>query len=200
MRSTSHDNPPSFDDAITSVGETKPMTGSVVEAEDASIACGADSDSSSAVEIDHLLLGDRSTHAMRRPSGDNATEVTRGSALDFITRGGSDYGLWLERNIKNATLILTKTGDEAKERFASEKIDAFAGLRDGLAKDVQKNPGMRILSGQFASVQQAVGTLKQNTAAIAYLREVVEDAKASGLIADFIKKHKANGLSVAPAG
>lgn len=140
------------------------------------------------------------TYVVRKDSPlESCAEVDR-KGVSIITRGGSAYGLWLERNIKNAKLILTETGDEAKERFASEKVDAFAGLRNGLMKDVEKNPGMRILSGQFSSVQQAVGTLKENTAAVAYLREVVEDAKASGLIARFIEKHKANGLTVAPAG
>lgn len=140
------------------------------------------------------------TYMVRKDSPlESCAEVDR-KGVSIITRGGSAYGLWLERNIKNAKLILTETGEEAKERFAGEKVDAFAGLRNGLMKDVEKNPGMRILSGQFSSVQQAVGTLKENKAAVAYLREVVEDAKASGLIARFIEKHKANGLTVAPAG
>lgn len=140
------------------------------------------------------------TYLVRKDSPLKSCSEVDKKGVSIITRGGSAYGLWLERNIKNANLILTKTADEAKERFISEKIDAFAGLRDGLAKDVQKNPGMRILPGKFAAVQQAVGTLKKNKAGIAFLREVVEDAKASGLIAKWIEKHKANGLSVAPAG
>ncbi|MGH6620247.1 MAG: transporter substrate-binding domain-containing protein [Alphaproteobacteria bacterium] len=140
------------------------------------------------------------TYMVRKDSPLKACAEVDRKGVSIITRGGSAYGLWLERNIKNAKLVLTETGEEAKERFAGEKIDAFAGLRNGLMKDVEKNPGMRILSGQFSSVQQAVGTLKENKAAVAYLREVVEDAKASGLIARFIEKHKANGLTVAPAG
>lgn len=140
------------------------------------------------------------TYLVRADSPLKACDEVDRKGVSIVTRGGSAYGLWLERNIKNAKLILTKTGEEAKERFASEDIDAFAGLRNGLMKDVEKNPGLRILSGQFSSVQQAVGTLKKNEAGIAFLREVVEDAKASGLIARFIEKHKANGLSVAPAG
>ncbi len=139
------------------------------------------------------------TYLVRKDSPLKACSDVDKKGVSIITRGGSAYGLWLERNIKNATLILTKTADEAKERFISEKIDAFAGLRNGLVKDVQKNPEMRILPGQFAAVQQAVGTLKKNEAGIAFLREVVEEAKASGMIARFIEKHKANGLSVAPA-
>jgi polar amino acid transport system substrate-binding protein len=140
------------------------------------------------------------TYMVREDSALKAVGDVDKKGVSLIVRGGSAYGLWLERNIKNANLILTKSHDEARSRFVDEKIDALAGLRDGLTKDIAKSPGMRILPGKFAAVQQAVGTLKKNTAAIAFLREVVEDAKASGLIAGFIEKHKANGLSVAPPG
>ena len=120
--------------------------------------------------------------------------------MSIIVRGGSAYGLWLERNIKNAKLILKDDSNDAKAEFFKGGIDALAGLKTGLLKDVEANPGYRILPGKFAAVQQAVGTHKKNKAGIAFLREVVEDAKASGLIARWIEKHKANGLSVAPAG
>jgi polar amino acid transport system substrate-binding protein len=64
---------------------------------------------------------------------------------------------------------------------------------------VQKLPGARILDGQFTAVQQAVGTARQNTAGAAFLREFVEEAKASGLVARLIERHKVVGrLSVAP--
>jgi polar amino acid transport system substrate-binding protein len=57
-----------------------------------------------------------------------------------------------------------------------------------------------ILPGQFTAVQQAVGPAKANTAAAAWLHEVVEEAKSSGLVAKFIEQHKVVGLSVAPPG
>jgi polar amino acid transport system substrate-binding protein len=140
------------------------------------------------------------TYLVRDDSPLKAVSDVDKKGVSIIVRGGSAYGLWLERNIKNANLILTDDGAVARERFLKEKIDAFAGLRTGLLKEVAAHPGLRILPGKFAAVQQAVGTHKRNKAGIAYLREVVEDAKASGLIARWIEKHQANGLSVAPAG
>jgi polar amino acid transport system substrate-binding protein len=140
------------------------------------------------------------TYLVREDSPLKAIADVDKKGVSIIVRGGSAYGLWLERNIKNANLILTDDGAIARERFLTEKIDAFAGLRTGLLKDVASHPGLRILPGKFAAVQQAVGTHKRNKAGIAYLREVVEDAKASGLIARWIEKHNANGLSVAPPG
>jgi polar amino acid transport system substrate-binding protein len=47
-------------------------------------------------------------------------------------------------------------------------------------------------------VQQAIGTPRRNVAGAAFLRDFVEDAKASGLVASLIAKHKVVDLSVAP--
>jgi polar amino acid transport system substrate-binding protein len=112
----------------------------------------------------------------------------------------SAYDLWLDRNIKQATLVRTDTLDSAFELFVSDKLEALAGLRPRLLTDVEKVPGAVILDGQFTAVQQAVGTARTNTEAAAWLHGFVEQAKASGLVAKFIAEHKVSGLSVAPPG
>jgi polar amino acid transport system substrate-binding protein len=62
-------------------------------------------------------------------------------------------------------------------------------------------PGARILDGQFSAVQQAVGTARSHSAGAKFLREFVEEAKTSGLVARLIEKHGVVGrLSVAPPG
>jgi polar amino acid transport system substrate-binding protein len=110
----------------------------------------------------------------------------------------SAYGLWLERNIKQAELVWSKSLDGAYEQFVAEKLDALAWLTPRLLSDVQKLPGARILEGQFAAVQQAVGTARGNAAGAAFLAKFVEEAKASGFVASLIERHKVRGLSVAP--
>ncbi len=110
----------------------------------------------------------------------------------------SAYGLWLENNIKNATLLPVSGLDAAYNKFADEKLDVLAGLRPGLLKDIEKMPGATILPGKFSAVQQAVGTAKANKAGAEYLAAFVEQAKKSGLVANLIEKHKVKGLSVAP--
>jgi polar amino acid transport system substrate-binding protein len=110
------------------------------------------------------------------------------------------YDLWLERNIKQAKLVRSSSLDAAMEQFQAEKLEALAGLRPRLLTDVAKIPGARILDGQFTAVQQAVGTSRANAAGAEFLRKFVEEAKASGLVAKLIEKHKVRGLSVAPPG
>jgi polar amino acid transport system substrate-binding protein len=128
----------------------------------------------------------------------SVAEVDRPGIRIAVT-GRSAYGLWLERNIKQAELVRSDTLDSAYEQFVRDKLEALAGLRPRLLTDVQKLPGARILDGQFSAVQQAVGTARRNAAGAAFLREVVEQAKASGLVARLIARHKVEGLSVAPA-
>ena len=124
-------------------------------------------------------------------------EVDRPGVRIAVT-GRAAYGLWLERNIKQAKLVPTDTIDSAYEVFVRDKLEALAGLETRLIEDQSKLPGSRILPGQFTAVQQAVGTAKTNTAGARFLAAFVEEAKASGLVAGFIAKHKPKGLSVAP--
>jgi polar amino acid transport system substrate-binding protein len=111
----------------------------------------------------------------------------------------SAYGLWLENNYKQGELLQFDNAEAALKAFDGEKLDAYAGLRPGLI-DLQKaRPGSRILDGQFTAVQQAVGTARSNEAGAGFLRDFVEEAKKSGLVARLIERHGVVGrLSVAP--
>src|SRR5262249_7962313 len=101
------------------------------------------------------------------------SDVDRAGVRIAVT-GRSAYGLWLERNIKSAELVRSGTLDSAFDQFVRDKLDALAGLRPRLLKDVTKLPGARIVDGQFSSVQQAIGTARANTAGAAFLRAFVE--------------------------
>ena len=110
----------------------------------------------------------------------------------------SAYELWLSRNIKHATLMRTQGIDASYDLFVNERLEVLSGLRPRLLTDVQKLPGARILDGQFSAVQQAVGTPKAREAGAAFLRTFVEDVKASGVVAEAIKRNNSQGVSVAP--
>jgi polar amino acid transport system substrate-binding protein len=125
-------------------------------------------------------------------------EVDRPGVRIAVT-ARSAYDLWLERNIRHATLVRTESLDAAFARFVAERLDALAGLRPRLLSDAEKLPGSRLLDGKFTAVQQAIGTARANEAGAAFLRDFVEEAKASGLVARLIERHGVRGLSVAPA-
>lgn len=125
-------------------------------------------------------------------------EVDR-EGVRIAVYGRAAYGLWLADNIKHAELVKTDGMDASFDIFVKEKLDALAGLRPRLIKDVEKLPGSRLLEGKFSAVQQAIGTKPERKAGAAFLKDFVEEAKASGLVAGFIEKHGVTGrLTVAP--
>ncbi len=108
------------------------------------------------------------------------------------------YDLWLQRNLRHAALVHASGLDASFDLFVAEKLDALAGLRPRLATEHDRVPGSRVLEGRFMSVQQAVGTPRdRDPAGRSYLQAFVEDAKASGLVADLIARHGVDGLTVA---
>ena len=133
------------------------------------------------------------------PAGSPITsrdEVDR-PGIRIASTARAAYDLWLERNIRNATLVHAQSIDGAFDLFREQKLDALAGLRPRLITDQAALPGSRILEGSFMTVQQAIGTAKANAAAAAFLHDFVEEAKAKGLVAELIAKHGVKGLSVA---
>jgi len=110
----------------------------------------------------------------------------------------ANYELFLRRHLTQATLVSPQGGDAAFELLKSGKADALAGLKQALIGLAEKLPGSRMLDGRFMAVQQSIGVPKGRAAALAYVRGLVEEAKASGLVARAIDKTGARGVSVAP--
>ena len=135
------------------------------------------------------------------PPGSPLTSIGKvdNRGVRIAVSAGSAYGLWLDRNIKAAELVRCEGGEATWARFTGDRLEAYAGLRPGLIDLAAKLPGSRILGGQFAAVQQAIGTARSNAAGAKFLHDFVEEAKRSGLVARLIDKHGVEGrLSVAP--
>ena len=85
----------------------------------------------------------------------------------IISKHGGAYDLWLQMNLRHATLVPAETLDESYETFKEDRsIDALAGLRSKLEGDLAKEPaetrkGYRVLDSDFMSVQQAIGVRKR---------------------------------------
>jgi polar amino acid transport system substrate-binding protein len=126
-------------------------------------------------------------------------------SIDEVDRDGvriavptrSAYELYLTRSLKHAELVHENGADNAFKRLVDDKLDALAGLKPRLVTDHDHLPGSRILDGRFTAVQQAAGTPKGRSAAARYLREFIEDIKASGLVARTIENNGVRGLTVA---
>lgn len=111
----------------------------------------------------------------------------------------SAYELWLSDNIRHAQLVMAQGIDSSFDVFVEQKLEALAGLRPRLVDEVKRLEGARLLDGKFTAVQQAIGTKPDRLAGAAFLRDFVEEVKASGFVASLIEKHGVTGrLTVAP--
>jgi polar amino acid transport system substrate-binding protein len=110
---------------------------------------------------------------------------------------GSAYDLYLTREIKNATLVREPSGPQAFEMFLRDKLDVVAGVKQPIIA-FAKEKGLSVLPGRFMVIEQAMGTMKGRPVGSRYLREFVEEMKASGLVAKALTDSKQTDAAVAP--
>jgi polar amino acid transport system substrate-binding protein len=138
------------------------------------------------------------TYLVPRASPFRTAAEVDGEGVRVAAPARANYELFLSRNLKRAQLVSTQGAEAAFDLLVTGKVDALAGLKQGLLDLLEKLPGSRILEGRFMGVQQSIAVPKGRDAGLAYLRCVVEDAKTSGLVARAIEKTGARGVSVAP--
>lgn len=113
---------------------------------------------------------------------------------------GSAYDLFLTREIKNAEIQRAPSSPTTVDFFLSEKLEVAAGVKQQLEMDAKRLPNLRLLPGRFMVIEQAMGLPKtRSPEAQAYLKQFVEDLKASGFVSQSMARHNIQGAAVAPA-
>ncbi len=114
---------------------------------------------------------------------------------------GSAYDLYLTRTIKHATLVRAEEGGGRAmiDLFRKDGLEVVAGVKQPLVEYARSEPNVRVMDGRFMQIQQAMGTPKGRAAAANYLRGFVEEMKASGFVADALKRSNQPDATVAPA-
>ena len=108
----------------------------------------------------------------------------------------SAYDLYLTRTLKHATLV---RGDDGIALFVKDKLDAAGGVKQPLVAYARTNPNVRILDGRFMEIRQAMGTPRgRGEAGARYLGAFIEEMKASGFVADALKRSNQPDAAVAP--
>jgi polar amino acid transport system substrate-binding protein len=79
-------------------------------------------------------------------------------------------------------------------------LEVAAGVKQQLEMDAKKTPGVRLLPGRFMVINQAMASQRGKDAGAKFVRDFIEDAKASGFVADSLARHRIQGAAVAPAG
>jgi polar amino acid transport system substrate-binding protein len=109
-----------------------------------------------------------------------------GEGIRIGVKHGSAYDLFLTRTLRHATVV---RGAEGTEAFAAENLDAAAGVREPMTEFVAAHPQYRLIEGRFMEIPQAVGTVKaKRQETTRFLHEVVEELKATGMVADALRR------------
>ncbi|HLN87063.1 MAG TPA: ABC transporter substrate-binding protein [Candidatus Limnocylindrales bacterium] len=136
------------------------------------------------------------------PSGapfSNVADVDRDGVRVGVS-AKSAYDLFLSRTLKHAQIVRAQSPESAFDLILSSKVDVLAGVRQTLVAYAPKLPGSRLFEDRFMAIGQAMGIVKGRGEAVKYLREFVEDVKASGFVARAIEKNSVRGVSIPASG
>jgi polar amino acid transport system substrate-binding protein len=100
----------------------------------------------------------------------------------------------------NATHVEFAKVDAAAAAMLEGHIAAIALSRESLGGLVKKIPGARILDDAFLNSSTAVCVPKGRPAALAYVSDFIEEAKASGLVRRALDEVGLTASQIAPAG
>jgi polar amino acid transport system substrate-binding protein len=110
---------------------------------------------------------------------------------------GSAYDLFLSRTLRHATVV---RGAEGTEQFLTQNLEAVAGIREPMTEFVAAHPGLRLIDGRFMQIRQAVGTAKtKRPETTRFLYELVEELKATGFVADSVRRSGQTAAVAPPA-
>ncbi|WP_069811297.1 transporter substrate-binding domain-containing protein [Streptomyces sp. TP-A0874] len=125
-----------------------------------------------------------------------AADVDRAGVRIGVKRG-SAYDLFLTRTLRHASVV---RGDEGVDTFRSEGLEVAAGIRQPMTEFVAANPDVRMIGDRFMQIRQALGTTRnRRPETVRFLRDLVEELKASGFIADALRRSYQSDALVAPS-
>jgi polar amino acid transport system substrate-binding protein len=126
-----------------------------------------------------------------------AADVDRAGVRIGVKRG-SAYDLFLSRTLRHASVV---RGEDGVEEFRAQGLEVVAGVRQPVTEFVAAHPGLRLLDGRFMQIRQAVGTpAPRRPGTVGFLRDLVEELKASGFVARALRRANQSDALVAPPG
>jgi polar amino acid transport system substrate-binding protein len=140
-------------------------------------------------------------YLVRNDSPLQANEEVDRAGHRVVVGQGSAYDLHLTREIRAATILRAPSSPAVVDYFLQHGAEVAAGVKQQLAADALRVPGLRLLPGRFMVIRQAMGCPRsRGTEAAEALSEFVEEMKASGFVADALARHRIEGAGAAPAG
>jgi len=106
--------------------------------------------------------------------------------------------LFLSKALKDATLVRARDESAAYRLFSSGAAEALAGNRQRLLAVAEHSPSYRLLDERFTAIPHAAAVPAGREAAARYVRQVIEELKASGFVANALEHAQLRGVVVAP--
>jgi len=138
------------------------------------------------------------TYLVRRDSPLTRTGEFDRKGIRIAVGNKTAYDLYLSRTLKEAELVRAPTSIDAIALFRSDRLDAAAGVKNPLMAEAAKDPGLRVIEGNFMVIGQAAGVPRGRDRAAAYLREFIEERKRSGFVAAALARSGVTDATVAP--
>lgn len=139
-----------------------------------------------------------STYLATAESGIKTMADVDRAGIKVVGIDGSTTMRAAARTLKQATVTVAKSVDEAMAKMKAGDVQAFALTHDALPKLQKQLPGSVILDGAFQTVGVAIGIQKNKPAALAYVKAFIEDAKKDGTIRKTFDSAGLQQLTVAP--
>ena len=109
---------------------------------------------------------------------------------------GSAYDLFLSRTLQHASVV---RGEDGIDVFRDQGLEVAAGIKQPMVEFVGSHPDSRLIEGRFMEIRQALGTTRtRGPQTVQFLRTVIEELKASGFVADALRRANQPDSIVAP--
>lgn len=124
-----------------------------------------------------------------------AADVDRTGVRIGVNRG-SAYDLFLSRTLQHASIV---RGDDALAEFGAQGLEVLAGIRQPMIEFVAAHPEFRLIEDRFMQIRQAAGTATtRKPETIRFLRDLIEELKAGGFVAEALRRAGHSDTLVAP--
>ena len=145
----------------------------------------------------HLL---QSTYLVRAGCDVNSLDAANKAGVRIVGIEGTATFRASNKASPEATQTGVRSPDEAIAMLKDGRADALAMGRESLMGLLGMQPGARLIEGGFMNSTTAVVVPKGKPAALAYVTQFIEEAKASGLVRRAFDAIGLNTSVVAPAG
>jgi polar amino acid transport system substrate-binding protein len=112
----------------------------------------------------------------------------------------SAYALFLQRHLAHARLVEVPTSEAVVDALVADaSLDVAAGVRQQMEADAARLPGLRLLSGSFMTIRQAMVMPRARSAqAQALLEDFIAGQRRSGFVAQALRRHGIEGALALP--